>query len=110
MTALRRLLAELATPEDGRPYVWATIFLGHAVLGLAIGQALGAEAAGIRALIALVYWLAKERGDLSRGGSLRDGLIDAAAVWAGAYMVELWVAVMVLATAAVGAWIKETRR
>ena len=112
MNSVSALWATILTPsardEDG--YTWACIFLGHAVLGLAIGQAFGAEAAGSRALLAAVYWLVKERGDLRRGGSLLDGAADALALWAGAYMAERWVAVMVLATAAGGAWVKEARR
>ena len=111
MTALRRLIREIMTPTDGSPYVWAVIALGHVMLGAAMQGALGWTAAGARLALALAYWWAKERGDLRRGGSLRDGLIDAAFVGVGAFYdgSRAWPVAVVL-TVSLGAWIKEKRR
>ena len=111
MTALRRLIREIMTPTDGSPYFWAVIALGHVMLGAALQGALGWTAAGARLALALAYWWAKERGDLRRGGSLRDGLIDAAFVGVGAFYdgSRAW-PVAVICTVAFGAWLKERRR
>ena len=111
MTALRRLLVEVMQPTDGAPYVWAVIALGHVMLGAALQGALGATAAAARIALAVTYWWAKERGDLRRGGSLRDGLIDAAFVGVGAFYdgSRAW-PVAVICTVGLGAWIKERRR
>lgn len=111
MTALRRLLAEVMQPTDGAPYVWAVIALGHVMLGAALQGVLGATAAAARLGLAVAYWIAKERGDLRRGGSVRDGLIDAAFVGVGAFYdgSRAWPVAVVL-TVSLGAWIKEKRR
>ena len=111
MKALRRLLAEVMQPTDGTPYVWAVIALGHVMLGAALQGALGATAAAARLGLALAYWIAKERGDLRRGGGVRDGLIDAAFVAVGAFYdgSRAW-PVAVICTVAFGAWLKERRR
>lgn len=111
MTALRRLIREIMTPTDGSPYVWAVIALGHVMLGAALQGALGWTAAGARLAVAVAYWWAKERGDLRRGGSLRDGLIDAAFVGVGAfYEGPRWWPIAVLTTVALGALIRESKR
>ena len=111
MTALRRLLAEILTPTDGDPYLWAVIALGHVMLGAMLQSIVGAAGAGLRLALALAYWLSKERGDLRRGGPLRDGLIDSAFVAVGAfYNGDRWWPIAVMLTVTAGAWIKETRR
>lgn len=51
---------------------------GGALAEIAFGWGLTAAAA--RGLIPVLYWLVKERADLAKGGSVRDGLIDAAFV------------------------------
>lgn len=111
MTALRRLIHEITSPTEGSPYVWAVIALGHVMLGAALQGALGWTAAVARTALAVTYWWAKERGDLRRGGSLRDGLIDAAFVGVGAFYdgSRAW-PVAVICTVAFGAWLKERRR
>lgn len=110
MTALRRLIATIRTPTDGDPYTWAVIGIGHVMLGAALAGLFGFAAAGLRLALALAYWLVKERGDLRRGGSLRDGLIDSAFVGVGAfYSGPAWWPVAVLVTVSVGAWIKQYR-
>jgi hypothetical protein len=40
--------------------------------------------------VALAYWLWKERGDMKRGGALRDGLEDTVGVWFGTYYGPWW--------------------
>lgn len=111
MNALRRLLAIIASPTDGDSYQWAVIGLGHVMLGAALQGLLGVTAAAARLALAALYWIAKERGDLRRGGSLRDGLIDAAFVGVGCfYTGDRWWPVAVMLTAAVGAWVKERRK
>lgn len=110
MNALRRLLAIIAAPKTGDSYTWAVIGLGHVMLGAALQGVLGASAAAVRLSLAVAYWCAKERGDLRRGGSLRDGLIDAAFVGVGAfYTGARWWPLAVILTVAVGAWLKERR-
>lgn len=88
MTALRRLIRTILTPSarDEDTYLWALILIGHAMLGAALGDMLGPVAAALRLGVAAAYWCAKERGDLSRGGDLRDGIVDALAVGAGVYL------------------------
>lgn len=112
MTALRRLITSILTPsaraEDG--YTWAVIGIGHVMLGAALQGLLGAVGAAARLLITAGYWLAKERGDLKRGGSLRDGLVDAAFVGVGAfYSGPRWWPVAVMLVVGVGAVIRERR-
>ena len=81
----------LATPTTGRTwYEWATIAMAHAVLGADLGAladtaGLAAVSAGLlRLSLGAVYWLIKERGDLRRGGTVADGLVDAGFVALGA--------------------------
>ena len=110
MNALRRLLAIIASPTDGDSYQWAVIGLGHVMLGAALQGLLGVTAAAARLALAALYWVAKERGDLRRGGALRDGIVDTAFVGVGCFYdgSRHW-PVAVMLTAAVGAWIKEQR-
>lgn len=92
----------LRTPDaQADAYTWGAALLG----------ALGWTSAGARFALAVTYWWAKERGDLHRGGSLRDGLIDAAFVGVGAFYdgSRAW-PVAVICTVAFGAWLKERRR
>lgn len=112
MTALRRLIDIIATPslpdEDG--YQWALIGIGHVMLGAALQGAVGAAGAVARLMITVAYWLAKERGDLKRGGSWRDGLIDAALVGFGAfYDGPRWWPVAAMVAICIGAVLKERR-
>jgi len=111
MTALRRLLREILTPTDGDPYPWAVVALGHVMLGALLQGLTGAAGAGLRLGLAVVYAFAKERGDLRRGGTLRDGFIDSAFVAVGSfYTGDRWWPIAVMLTVSAGAWIKETRR
>lgn len=110
---MKRLIAVILTPSprDEDAYTWAVIALGHVMLGAALQGALGAAGALARLALTAVYWLAKERGDLRRGGTLKDGLIDAAFVGVGAfYAGPRWWPVVVMMTVACGALIKEARR
>ena len=110
MTALRNLIAIILTPsqrdEDG--YLWAVIAIGHVMLGAALQGLLGAAGAATRLGIGLAYWLAKERGDLRRGGGWRDGLVDTAFVGIGAFYdgSRGWPVAVMLAVC-IGAVIKE---
>ncbi|MFV0409457.1 MAG: hypothetical protein ACK5LJ_07085 [Paracoccus sp. (in: a-proteobacteria)] len=113
MRALNSLITTILTPsardEDG--YQWAVIGLGHVMLGAALQGLLGAAGVAMRLLIAVMYWLIKERGDVRRGGGLRDGLVDTALVGVGAfYAGPRWWPVAVMAVITLGAILKERGR
>jgi ABC-type glutathione transport system ATPase component len=50
----------------------ALVGMGHALLGAALAAPFGWYGLGAALALALAYWLAKERGDLRRGGEWRD--------------------------------------
>jgi len=91
---------ELMTPSAAsggrglRAYARGGAFVWHAVLGAAIATLLvwlfPGAAPVLPGIIALGYWLAKELPDLGRGGTLSDGIEDAAAVWIGALYGPWW--------------------
>jgi hypothetical protein len=104
---LRDIWAAIRTPSrpDEAAYDRLVISLAHAVLGAALAAVMAPLAvAGVvgRALLPTLYWLLKERGDLRRGGGLRDGLWDTTAVALGlAYGAPWWpAAALLLALAA----------
>ena len=109
MPFLSALIAELSRPSTLPPgplhgaYERAVIGMAHMTLGAAIALAVPPSWAvcGVVARLAIVaaYWLAKEAGDLRRGGTLADGLEDAACVGLGAWTFNP------LAVLAVGAWL-----
>lgn len=110
MSAWRSLLADLAIPSarDESPYLWMLIAIGHAVAGAALAQAVpGVWPAVARAAVPVAYWLTKERADLKRGGSLADGLVDAAFVALGTLYGPWWWPVTVLAIAIGGALLRD---
>lgn len=96
IAALRDLWRAIRTPSrpDEAVYDRLVISLAHAMLGaglaaltapLAVAGAIG------RAVLTALYWLLKERADLRRGGGVRDGLWDTAAVALGfAYGAPWW--------------------
>ena len=111
MKALKRLLMEVRTPEVGDPYKWAVIGAGHILLGMALQGLLGVAGAFARLGIAVFYWIAKERNDLKKGGTLKDGLVDAAFVGVGSfYDGSRWFPIACIITLAIGAWLKESQR
>jgi hypothetical protein len=71
-------------------YLRAVVGMGHALLGAALAAPFGWYGLGAALVLALVYWLAKERGDLRRGGDLRDGVEDALMVSLGAFYGPWW--------------------
>jgi hypothetical protein len=71
-------------------YRRAVVGIAHAMLGAALVAPFGWYGLGAALGIALGYWLAKERGDLRRGGDLRDGLEDALMVSLGAFYGPWW--------------------
>ena len=85
IAAIRKLWAEAMRPTIGSGYLWAVIGISHVMLGAALQGVLGASGAAARLVVAFGYWMLKERGDLRRGGSLRDGVVDAALVGVGAF-------------------------
>lgn len=103
LTRLSDLWRDLTTPSERaeRPYLSLLIALGHAMLGAALPIWGLGPAAALR--LGLAYWLAKERADLKRGGSVRDGLTDTAFVAAGAFYGESWWPLAVLAAATLAA-------
>lgn len=107
LATLRAIWAAIRTPSrpDEAAYDTLVISLAHAVLGAALAALtapLAVAGAVGRAALPVLYWFLKERGDLRRGGGLRDGLWDTAAVALGlAYGAAWWpAAALLLALAA----------
>lgn len=102
MTFWHAFFEEIDTPSNQpgplhRAYQRAVTGIAHMVLGAALAAVLAPDwALGALALrlvvVAAVYWLAKERGDLRRGGTLADGLEDAALVALGSLYPGPWLA------------------
>ena len=95
VSTLDAIWAEINTPSGqqgplGAAYLRAVVGMGHALLGAAFVAPLGLYGLPAAYLLGLVYWLAKERGDLRRGGDLRDGLEDAVMVSLGAFYGPWW--------------------
>jgi hypothetical protein len=87
---LRLIIAELQAPNGGPlagPYLRAVSGGGHALLGACFATQ-GIWWAGL--MVAVVYWLAKEWGDLRRGGAILDGLEDTVMVWLGTWYGAFW--------------------
>ena len=109
------IFAEINTPTGmvgplNGAYTRAMSGIGHAILGAAFIAPLGWWGLGAALVLALAYWLAKERGDLRRGGDVWDGVEDAICVslgaWYGAWwwpMAALSASGIILASAAVRA-------
>lgn len=113
--ALAAIWREITEPSVAAeaPYLRLLLAIGHAMLGAAlfeIAPAAGLSAAAARAAIPALYWAVKERADLRRGGSLRDGATDAAfvasAAWAAA---PLWHVTVLAAALAVAVLIRPGR-
>lgn len=98
-TPLSEILRALLTPSarDESPYLSLLIAIGHAVAGAALPIWGLGPAAALR--LGLVYWLAKERADLKRGGSWRDGLVDTAFVALGAFYGTPWWPLLIIVAA-----------
>lgn len=102
MTFWRDFWAEIDTPSTAASgplhaaYERAVVGMAHMALGAALASLLPLEWAvwGALARLAIVaaYWLAKEAGDLRRGGTLADGLEDAACVGLGCWTFNPWAA------------------
>lgn len=90
MTLFDALWDEINDPHGGRmaaAHHRATTAGGHAILG-AMAANHGIWWAGFA--VAITYWLAKEAGDLRRGGAWLDGLEDMACVWLGTFYGPWW--------------------
>lgn len=102
MHLIDAMLEELLRPSNQPPgplhaaYERAVIGIAHLVLGAAVGGLLWPVAGWIDALcrlaVGLIYLAVKELGDLSRGGSVRDGIEDAALVALGLFYAGQWFA------------------
>jgi hypothetical protein len=86
------LISEILTPSarDESTYDKSVIAIGHVMLGASAAEPVGMYVGPAWLLIMVVYWLIKERGDLKRGGSWRDGIWDAAFVGFGGLYVGAW--------------------
>lgn len=87
--------AELQTPTGqigplDAVYRRAAGGVWHAVLGAAFTAPLGLWGLGPALVLACLYWIAKERGDLRRGGKFWDGIEDALLVCLGAWHGVWW--------------------
>jgi hypothetical protein len=75
-------------------YERAVVGMAHMALGAAAASILPMEWAVLGAVARLtvmaVYWLAKESGDLKRGGTVADGIEDAACVGLGCWTFNPW--------------------
>ena len=88
----RDLIAELDTPSNQvgplhAAYERGVIGMGHGLVGALLGAVaglFGAEPWLAALIVAPLYWLGKEVGDLRRGGTVADGAEDAACVGLGA--------------------------
>lgn len=92
---------EIMTPSarDEGPYLWAAIAIGHAMLGAVLSWG------GF--FMAAVYWLAKERRDLRRGGALSDGIVDSCFVGLGiAYPGPIWWPMLIFGAVAAGLFVR----
>lgn len=100
------IAAELETPTGmvgplHGAYTRAMSGIGHAVLGAAFAAPFGWHGIIAACLIASLYWVAKESGDLRRGGNLWDGIEDAICVSLGAWYGPWWWPMAVLAAAGI---------
>lgn len=114
-------LSEILTPSGqtgpkAQAYQRAVEAIGHALLGACV-PALALWLAGdwwtaaaaylviaLRVGLAGLYWLAKEAGDLRRGGRLADGLTDTGMVWVGTLYGPGWWPLAVMALAGAVFW------
>ena len=98
MTLFDAIWDEIHNPHGGRlaaAHARATTAGAHAVLGACAASG-GVWWLGLA--VAALYWLAKERGDLRRGGAWLDGAEDTLCVWIGTcYIGPWWWPVAVLA-------------
>ena len=109
MTLWQAFFDEIARPSTLPPgplhgaYERAVIGMAHATLGAAGASLVAPQwavwGAGARLALVAVYWLAKERGDLTRGGTLADGIEDTACVGLGCFVWSPWVML------ALGGWL-----
>jgi len=91
------VIRDLLTPSPGdTPYHAGIMAIAHAVVGAAFIAPLGWYGLAPGLAVAVAYWLAKEWGDLRRGGAILDGLEDAVMVWLGGWYGASWWPAMVL--------------
>jgi hypothetical protein len=105
MNPIEALMDEINRPSDlppgplHRAYERGVIGMGHGIVGAAVAGFLWPVTdwtdVAVRLCVAVIYWTVKEWGDLRRGGSLRDGLEDAACVALGLFYAGQWYAPMV---------------
>lgn len=107
------LFGEILTPSGqigplDAAYRRAVVGIAHAALGAAFCAPLGLWGLAPAMGLAAVYWLAKERGDLRRGGQVLDGAEDAVMVMLGGWYGPAWWPALVIGAGAVmmvsGAW------
>lgn len=110
---LQLIIAELRTPSGqtgplGAAYARGAQAAWHMVLGAAVAWPMGNAQWLFGLLVAVAYWLAKERGDLRRGGGFCDGVEDAACVYLGTFAGPVWWGAVALAASGyvmiTGAW------
>lgn len=84
-----------------RAYIRAVIAIGHAMVGATAAGLFGLFGLiGWGALVPVIYWLTKERGDLRRGGTILDGLEDTVMVTLGLWYGAPWWPALILGCAA----------
>lgn len=103
LESLKRVVAELMRPSNEQtPYMRGVIAIAHAMIGGALSGAFGWHGTAASCAFFILYWIAKERGDLLRGGAWRDGVEDAIFVAMGPfYGAALWPAIVVMFSAAI---------
>lgn len=95
MRLLDLIWAELNTPSDqigplARAYQRGAIAAWHMLLGSVVALPMGDAQWLFGGVVATIYWLIKERGDLRRGGRVWDGLEDAVCVYLGTFCGPWW--------------------
>ena len=102
MSILSAIIAELRTPSGqsgplSDAYARGSTAAWHMMLGAAMAWPMGEYQWLFGLLVAVAYWMAKERGDLRRGGRMMDGLEDAACVYIGTFAGPAWWGAVALA-------------
>ena len=100
---IAKIIAEINTPSGqvgplSQAYGRGAGAAWHMLLGAVVAIPMG-DLKWLYGLgVAVLYWIAKEAGDLRRGGRFWDGIEDAACVYLGTFCGPLWWPIVALAS------------